>query len=113
MVIATARLRDEGRQTTIRSRRAPRDAFFRHQTHMINTAETNTAPDAPRISVRISAENPHHHLWNNHGTWWVHFTEHLPGFTKRRARRSLGTRDLAEAIRRRDILLRGVGRPGP
>ena len=45
------------------------------------------------------------HLWENNGTWWVHFTEHLPDFTKRRVRRSLGTKDPAEAIRRRDALL--------
>jgi hypothetical protein len=61
--------------------------------------------EAARLSLRVRTDNPFHHLWENHGTWWVHFTEHLPDFTKRRVRRSLGTKDPAEAIRRRDALL--------
>jgi len=56
-------------------------------------------------ALRISEANPNHHLWNNNGTWWLHYTEHLADFTKRRVRRSLGTKDPAEAIRRRDALL--------
>ena len=53
--------------------------------------------------ARINAANPDHHLWDNHGTWWCHYTEHLPDFTKRRVRRSLGTalRDEAGARERR------------
>ena len=68
---------------------------------MINAAEHAET----RRSLRIDAQNPLHHLWNNNGTWWVHYTEHLPDFTKRRVRRSLGTRDREEAVRRRDALL--------
>jgi len=68
---------------------------------MINATEHADA----RRSLRIDEHNPLHHLWNNNGTWWVHFTEHLPDFTKRRVRRSLGTRDQEEAVRRRDALL--------
>ncbi len=68
---------------------------------MINATEHAEA----RRSLRIDADNPLHHLWNNNGTWWVHYTEHLPDFTKRRVRRSLGTRDREEAVRRRDALL--------
>ena len=60
-------------------------------------------PTAPaRLSLRVRADNPFHHLWENNGTWWVHFTEHLPDFTKRRVRRSLRTHDLELAISRRD-----------
>ena len=72
---------------------------------MINTTESNQTLHAARLSIRVSDENPHHHLWNNNGTWWVHFTEHLADFTKRRVRRSLKTTDALEAIRRRDELL--------
>lgn len=50
--------------------------------------------------------NPDHHLWNNRGTWWCHFTLHRPDYTAERLRVSLRTRDLAEARRRRDELLR-------
>jgi hypothetical protein len=73
---------------------------------MINTHEKND-PYASRISIRVSAVNRQHHLWNNNGTWWLHYTEHLPDFTKRRVRRSLSTHDLEVAITRRDEWLAG------
>lgn len=72
---------------------------------MINTAENNPSLPAARLSIRVSEVNPRHHLWNNNGTWWIHFTEHLADFTKRRIRRSLRTSDELEAVRRRDQLL--------
>lgn len=52
--------------------------------------------------IRVSPENPNHHLWNNHGTWFLHYTVHPTPFTKERIRRSLGTKDLAVARARRD-----------
>ncbi len=52
--------------------------------------------------IRVRAENPNHHLWNNHGTWFLHYTVHPTPFTKERIRRSLGTKDLAVARQRRD-----------
>ena len=57
------------------------------------------------LSLRIAADNPLHHLWNNHGTWWCHYTVHLPDFTKRRVRTNLKTKDLHAASRLRDELL--------
>ena len=69
---------------------------------MINTDESSAS--ATR-SLRINEHNPLHHLWNNHGTWWIHYTEHLADFTKRRIRKSLGTPHLAVALRLRDELL--------
>ena len=56
------------------------------------------------LSVRVNRGNPDHHLWNNHGTWWLHYTLHLPDFTTRRIRKSLGTHDLDQARERRDDL---------
>jgi hypothetical protein len=53
-------------------------------------------------SIRIHPENANHHLWNNHGTWFLHYTIHPTPVTKERIRRSLGTKDLAVARRRRD-----------
>ncbi len=52
--------------------------------------------------IRITADNPNHHLWNNHGTWFLHYTVHRTPFTKERIRRSLGTKDIKIARERRD-----------
>lgn len=60
-------------------------------------------------AIRISAENANHHLWNNHGTWFLHYTVHPTPFTKERIRRSLGTRELAVARRRRDLFFAQLG----
>ena len=57
-------------------------------------------------SIRVIADNPDHHLWNNHGTWWCHYTVHLPDYTKRRVRLSLGTPSVEQARKLRDQLLR-------
>ncbi len=57
---------------------------------------------ADLAGIRITADNPNHHLWNNHGTWFLHYTVHPTPFTKERIRRSLGTKDLATARSRRD-----------
>ncbi|MFP4166976.1 MAG: hypothetical protein ACLFUF_07420 [Opitutales bacterium] len=56
-------------------------------------------------SVRIQAQNPDHHLYNNNGTWWLHYTSYPTPITSRRIRRSLRTRDLETARRRRDNVL--------
>ena len=53
-------------------------------------------------AIRVRAENLNHHLWNNHGTWFLHYTIHPTPFTKERIRRSLGTKDLEVARERRD-----------
>jgi len=52
--------------------------------------------------IRVHPDNPNHHLWNNHGTWFLHYTVHPTPFTKERIRRSLGTKDLGVARERRD-----------
>jgi len=58
----------------------------------------------PILALRFG-ENPDHHLWNNNGTWWCHYTEHLPNYTKRRVRLSLHTHDRSVARILRDSLL--------
>lgn len=58
----------------------------------------------PKLAIRSSA-NPNHHLWNNNGTWWIHYTEHLPDYTKRRVRISLHTHNVRAARAIRDVLL--------
>ena len=58
--------------------------------------------NTPILRVRISADNPNHHLWINHGTWFIHYTVHPTAFTKERVRRSLDTPLLTVARDRRD-----------
>jgi hypothetical protein len=54
------------------------------------------------INIRLNPANPNHHLWNNHGTWFLHYTLHRSDYTKQRVRTSLRTRDRHAARRRRD-----------
>ena len=65
---------------------------------------STTTNQIPELAIRIT-DNPNHHLWNNNGTYWCHYTEHLPDYTKRRVRRSLGTDNLGIARVIRDTLL--------
>jgi hypothetical protein len=58
-----------------------------------------------KISLRVNPRNPNHHLWNNNGTWWCHYTIHLPDYTKQRVRRSLRTDRLPEARSLRNRIL--------
>lgn len=53
-------------------------------------------------SLRISEANQNHHLWNNNGTWFLHYTVYPTPFTKERIRRSLGTKDVKTAREHRD-----------
>ena len=62
--------------------------------------------------LRIRVENPTHHLWNNHGTWFLHYTVHPTPFTKERIRCSLRTKDLETARRQRDDFLSGLSGRG-
>ncbi|MDF1658487.1 MAG: hypothetical protein P1U58_12805 [Verrucomicrobiales bacterium] len=58
-----------------------------------------------QLASRVNEDNPNHHLWNNRGTWWCHFTIHRPDYTSERVRVSLKTRDVELARARRDELL--------
>ena len=57
-----------------------------------------------QFSLRTNPENPNHHLWNNNGTWFIHYVVHPTPITKARVRRSLRTKLLDEARARRDAL---------
>ncbi|MDD3180305.1 MAG: hypothetical protein PHQ04_08130 [Opitutaceae bacterium] len=59
-------------------------------------------------SVRVHTSNPNHHLWNNNGTWFLHYTVHPTPFTKERIRRSLGTKCLETARQRRDAFFQSL-----
>ena len=56
-------------------------------------------------SVRICVQNPDHHLYNNNGTWWIHYTAYPTPVTTERVRQSLGTPDILVARERRDAFL--------
>ena len=56
------------------------------------------------ISIRVDDSNPNHHLWNNNGTWWLHYTVYPTPVTSERRRRSLRTNCLKHARLIRDKL---------
>jgi hypothetical protein len=55
--------------------------------------------------VKNKNPNPDHNIWNNNGTYWCHYTVHEDGYTKKRVRVSLGTKDIAIARALRDFLI--------
>ncbi len=57
------------------------------------------------LALRINLRNQNHHLYNNNGTWWIHFHVHHPDYTKSRVRESLGTHCLHVARELRDVAL--------
>ncbi|MEM7600602.1 MAG: hypothetical protein AAF357_04210, partial [Verrucomicrobiota bacterium] len=61
-----------------------------------------------QLATRTNEENPNHHLWNNRGTWWCHFTVHRADYTSERIRVSLKTQEIELARERRDGLLRDL-----
>jgi len=63
---------------------------------------TESIMNSSQIVLRINDANPQHHLYNNNGTWWCHYTEHCPDFTKHRVRMSLQTPSLPAARAKRD-----------
>ena len=49
------------------------------------------------LSVRVRKNNPDHHLFNNHGTWWCHFWAIADGIRQQRFRVNLHTSSRTEA----------------
>ena len=64
------------------------------------------------LSIRVDGSNPLHHLWNNHGVWWIHYTILINGVRTRRMRLSLRTRDAEVAREKRDLLFAELSRVG-
>jgi hypothetical protein len=62
---------------------------------------------------RASETNPNHHLWKNGRLWWLAVTLIHDGWRQERVRQSLGTDDLKEARRRRDLVLARFAAPAP
>ena len=61
--------------------------------------------DSPALSKQRPTANPNHNLWNNNGTWWLHYTTYPTPVTKERRRCSLKTRNLTVARTKRDYIL--------
>ncbi len=57
------------------------------------------------VRIRVNPDNRNHHLWNNNGTWFVHYTVHHADHTKERVRTSLRTHRPSTARRLRDRVL--------
>ena len=68
--------------------------------------KTSTYNEFEELALRIDKENLNHHLWNNNGTWWIHYTIYPTPVTAVRIRQSLKTRILSEARKRRDDVFR-------
>lgn len=58
--------------------------------------------DIEELALRIDKDNLNHHLWNNNGTWWIHYTVYPSAVTAERKRHSLKTKDVNTARLRRD-----------
>jgi hypothetical protein len=56
----------------------------------------------------VKNTNPNHHIWNNNGTYWCHYTVHNDDYTKQRVRVSLGTNDVKIARALRDFLMQAT-----
>ena len=70
---------------------------------MYKSLEYNT-----ELAIRIDSQNPDHHIYNNNGTLWVHYTIYPTPATAERIRRSLHTKDILEARRRRDAIFNDI-----
>lgn len=68
-------------------------------------------PTTQLAPSRASATNPNHHLWKNGRLWWLAVTLLHDGWRQERVRQSLGTDDILEARRRRDLVLARFTRP--
>ncbi len=64
-----------------------------------------TTQPTHHLAIRHTDTNPNHHLWLNNGTWWLYFTLRSSTGGARRYRRSLKTKDIETARRRRNGIL--------
>ncbi|MDP1580371.1 MAG: hypothetical protein Q8M02_08835 [Candidatus Didemnitutus sp.] len=83
--------------------------FLRTDTDRPTSDVRANAQIFPRPSLRVRASNLNHHLWNNNGTWYVHYTVHPTPLTKSRIRASLETKSVEVARKRRDEVLTRAG----
>ncbi len=70
----------------------------------------NSTSKKTKLALRANNDNPNHHLWNNRGIWWCHFTVHKKNATAERMRFSLKTRSVEQARERRDRIFDDVAK---
>ncbi len=61
--------------------------------------------NSEELAIRVDESNINHHLWNNNGTWWLHYTVYPTPVTSDRRRRSLKTQNIKQARLIRDEIL--------
>jgi len=64
----------------------------------------------PRTIIKLARRctgkyGVNHHIYNNNGMYWIYYHAHYSDRTGDRVRRSLKTKDVAEARLRRDAIL--------
>src|SRR5215212_2164530 len=95
-------------------RSGPPDVFFNSVRTALGGAHVRGEDIMPTTQLapsRASEINPNHHLWKNGRLWWLAVTLLHDGWRQERVRQSLGTDDVLEARRRRDLVLARFARP--
>ena len=91
----------------------PPDVFFNSVLPRIaaSARQRRHRPATQLAPSQASETNPNHHLWKNGRLWWLAVTLLHDGWRQERVRQSLGTDDVLEARRRRDLVLARFARP--
>jgi hypothetical protein len=78
-----------------------------------NRSEPSFDPDSTFQTEATHFDiDPNHHLWRNGRVWWIAFTFHTRCGRKYRVRKSLATRELADArVKRDQVLARYAAQP--
>ncbi|MBT3191408.1 MAG: hypothetical protein HN341_02520 [Verrucomicrobia bacterium] len=82
----------------------PEEVVMTHSIGFIKPHHHCSQQHALELSLRTNPSNPNHHLWDNHGTWYITYTVCEPGCSGVRRRESLGTRNVVDARGIRDEL---------
>jgi hypothetical protein len=64
--------------------------------------------NSEELAIRVDESNINHHLWNNNGTWWLHYTVYPTPVTSVRRRRSLKTQNIKRARLIRDEIFNAL-----
>ncbi len=72
----------------------------------LNVALPTAKSGTTRLKMRSVAKNPNHHIWNNNGAWYCNFKIKTANGEAKRVRNPLHTRNVEEARRRRDAMIR-------
>jgi len=79
--------------------------------HPVLTPVSKT--DRPRLKTRRVGSNPNHHIWNNNGTWFCKFRVHAADGGTKYINKTLKTKFLEEARKRRDEMMAAYSNPVP